>query len=267
MSHWRGQTGIKLAMAIRYEELLEFFLWGLEVFSRRDCGLILAGLRVCDSDRRANQLLSRLERQRLIERQQRGQHARFRITETGEAGCRDCSRHGCGPCRGTGDGGSSATTCPKRDERTAWRFGRRCTLGNSGCSSAACGCRLIPWSNCCAKLCRPKAFRNVSAVSSHVSCFFATTPKSWKLHGTFKRSDVVTIVTSNIRCRPPRRSARRATYGLWQTWRALNITRINSRSLSTRVCRVCSGQNPTTARRSRNATRKSALRSPGNSAS
>lgn len=70
-------------MNARYDTLLEFFLWGLEVFSRRDCALILAGLRVCESDRRADQLLSRLEQQRLIEREGRGTQARFRITELG----------------------------------------------------------------------------------------------------------------------------------------------------------------------------------------
>lgn len=70
-------------MAIRYEQVLEFFFWGLDVLSRRDCGLVLAGLRVCESERRANQLLSRLEQQSLIERDGRGQRARFRITEAG----------------------------------------------------------------------------------------------------------------------------------------------------------------------------------------
>ncbi len=70
-------------MKIDYGEVLEFFLYGLEVFSRRDCGLILAGYRVCDSERRANQILQRLERQRLVERQGRGRKAKFRITADG----------------------------------------------------------------------------------------------------------------------------------------------------------------------------------------
>ncbi len=70
-------------MRIPYEEVLDFFCWGLETFSRRDCGLILAGVRMTDSEWRANQLLARLERQRLIERRGRGTDARFAITLTG----------------------------------------------------------------------------------------------------------------------------------------------------------------------------------------
>ncbi len=70
-------------MRVKFEEVLEFFFWGLEVFSRRDCGLILAGYRACDSEHRANQLLERMERRRLIERSGRGRHAKFRITAAG----------------------------------------------------------------------------------------------------------------------------------------------------------------------------------------
>ena len=71
-------------MRILYEEVLDFFLWGLETFSRRDCGLILAGYRVTDSERRANQMLDRLAQQRLLKRVGRGQDARFSITTDGQ---------------------------------------------------------------------------------------------------------------------------------------------------------------------------------------
>jgi phenylacetic acid degradation operon negative regulatory protein len=70
-------------MKIDYEKVLDFFFWGLEVFSRRDCGLILAGYRICDSEKRANQMLSRLRQQHWIEQQGRGATARFRITGAG----------------------------------------------------------------------------------------------------------------------------------------------------------------------------------------
>lgn len=62
------------------EEVWEFFWWALEVFSRRDCGLILAGLRLSDSEWRANEMLKQLERRRLIHRDQRGGEARFSIS-------------------------------------------------------------------------------------------------------------------------------------------------------------------------------------------
>jgi DNA-binding transcriptional regulator PaaX len=70
-------------MKIDYAEVLEFFLYGLELATRRDCGLVLAGYRMCDSDRRAGQLLERLERQQLLQRDGRGAKARFRITAEG----------------------------------------------------------------------------------------------------------------------------------------------------------------------------------------
>lgn len=70
-------------MKTKLGDVLDFFLWGLETFSRRDCGLILAGLRQCESDRQAHQLLTRLERQQLVKREGRGQTARFVITEAG----------------------------------------------------------------------------------------------------------------------------------------------------------------------------------------
>src|SRR5687767_14122207 len=77
-------------------EVLEFFFWGLEVFSRRDLGLILAGLRLTESEWRTNQLLLTLERRRLVERRQNSAgEARFAITPEGvkQATVLDPERH------------------------------------------------------------------------------------------------------------------------------------------------------------------------------
>lgn len=71
------------AMKRGFEEVLDFFFWGLEVFSRRDCGLILAGLRLTDSEKRANDLLLRMERRRLVQRQPQQNHVHFAITPEG----------------------------------------------------------------------------------------------------------------------------------------------------------------------------------------
>jgi DNA-binding transcriptional regulator PaaX len=70
-------------MRLNVELVLAYLMWGVETFSRRDCGLILGGLRVCDSERRLTHLLGRLEQQRLVERRGRGAHARFTITAAG----------------------------------------------------------------------------------------------------------------------------------------------------------------------------------------
>ena len=70
-------------MKANFDDVLDFFFWGLEVFSRRDCGLILAGLRQCESDWQASQLLRRMERRRLIQREGRGAKASFAVTATG----------------------------------------------------------------------------------------------------------------------------------------------------------------------------------------
>ena len=72
-----------MGMIKRSEVALEIFLWGLEVFSRRDCGLILSGYRVCDADRRLDRLLERFKQQQWLEQQGRGKAATFTITETG----------------------------------------------------------------------------------------------------------------------------------------------------------------------------------------
>lgn len=70
-------------MRIEAEIALECFLWGLEIFSRRDCGLLLAGYRVCEGERRVERLLARLEQQKLLERTGRGKKATFTITDRG----------------------------------------------------------------------------------------------------------------------------------------------------------------------------------------
>ena len=65
------------------DDVLDFFFWGLEVFSRRDCVLILTGLRQCESDWQANQRLARWERRQWIKRKGRGANACFAVTATG----------------------------------------------------------------------------------------------------------------------------------------------------------------------------------------
>jgi len=71
-------------MKTEYELALEVFFWGLETFSRRDCGLLLAGYRETSSSRRIGFLLERLQRERLLARQGRGRAAQFTITAAGK---------------------------------------------------------------------------------------------------------------------------------------------------------------------------------------
>jgi phenylacetic acid degradation operon negative regulatory protein len=66
-----------------YAVVLDLFCWGVDVLSGRDCGLILAGMRVCPGQQRASELLGRLERLRLVQRMGRGTKARFQITAKG----------------------------------------------------------------------------------------------------------------------------------------------------------------------------------------
>jgi len=68
---------------LNIERALAYLMWGVETLSRRDCGLILAGARVCSSEQRLAYLLARLEQRRLIERSGRGAQARFTITAEG----------------------------------------------------------------------------------------------------------------------------------------------------------------------------------------
>jgi DNA-binding transcriptional regulator PaaX len=70
-------------MRLHYEILLECFFWGLETFSRRDCGLILAGYRQTANDHRLDELLDKLRHQGLVERRGRGADATFTITDLG----------------------------------------------------------------------------------------------------------------------------------------------------------------------------------------
>ena len=70
-------------MISKFEIALEFCLWGIEVLSRRDFGLILSGYRVCEADRELDRFLERLKKEKLLEQEGRGAKARFRITETG----------------------------------------------------------------------------------------------------------------------------------------------------------------------------------------
>jgi len=70
-------------MIKRSEVALEIFLWGLEVMTRRDCGLILAGYRVCGADRQLDRLLERFKQAQWLEQRGRGKAATFTITETG----------------------------------------------------------------------------------------------------------------------------------------------------------------------------------------
>jgi DNA-binding transcriptional regulator PaaX len=70
-------------MKLEFEIALEFFFWGLETFSRRDCGLILAGYRVTQSERRLERLLDRWRQQRLVTQTGRGKAAQFTITDAG----------------------------------------------------------------------------------------------------------------------------------------------------------------------------------------
>jgi DNA-binding transcriptional regulator PaaX len=72
-------------MKLEFEIALGFFFWGLETFSRRDCGLILAGYRDTPGGRRLDQLLERWRRQQLITRHGRGKTAEFTITERGRS--------------------------------------------------------------------------------------------------------------------------------------------------------------------------------------
>jgi hypothetical protein len=48
----------KSSLRASLAELLDLFSWGIEVFSRRDCLLILTGLRSYESEQRGNELLS-----------------------------------------------------------------------------------------------------------------------------------------------------------------------------------------------------------------
>jgi DNA-binding transcriptional regulator PaaX len=71
------------AMRIPYGEILELLLDTAEVFSRRDCGWILAGYRLSPSERREIQVLERMQRRGWIQREGRGTRARYVVTADG----------------------------------------------------------------------------------------------------------------------------------------------------------------------------------------
>lgn len=70
-------------MNLYTEILLGFLCYGLEVMSRKDAGLILAGYRQTQSGREIDRLLEKLRHQRLLEKHGRGKKAEFRITDDG----------------------------------------------------------------------------------------------------------------------------------------------------------------------------------------
>jgi DNA-binding transcriptional regulator PaaX len=70
-------------MKVHFELALEMFFYGLAVFSRSDCGLILAGCYDIPSGRRVDELLTRMQQNRLITRHGRGKKASFAITDLG----------------------------------------------------------------------------------------------------------------------------------------------------------------------------------------
>lgn len=94
---WLEEVGVGLveisAMKLQYEILLECFFWGLETFSRRDCGLILAGFRHTAADHRLDKLLDRLREQGFVERRGRGADATFTITDRGRQRVRVADPH------------------------------------------------------------------------------------------------------------------------------------------------------------------------------
>ena len=70
-------------MRTEVELVLAYMFMGLEALTRRDCGLILAGVHSCDSARLVERLLDKLEREQLVARSG-GDDGRFTITETGK---------------------------------------------------------------------------------------------------------------------------------------------------------------------------------------
>jgi len=73
----------EFAVQTKFVAVLDLLLSGLEWLSIRDCCLMLLGLRQCESEREASQLLMRMERRQWIKREGRGAQARFAVTATG----------------------------------------------------------------------------------------------------------------------------------------------------------------------------------------
>jgi DNA-binding transcriptional regulator PaaX len=70
-------------MVTRLELALAMLTWGLEIFSRRDLGMLLFGGKVCSSERHVERLLNRLKQEQLLQQTGRGKNARFTITDAG----------------------------------------------------------------------------------------------------------------------------------------------------------------------------------------
>jgi phenylacetic acid degradation operon negative regulatory protein len=70
-------------MNAKWEVALAFAFACLDTFTRRDCGLILAGFRNCEGDRALDRALERWRREKLIEQTGRGKDAVFKITDAG----------------------------------------------------------------------------------------------------------------------------------------------------------------------------------------
>jgi DNA-binding transcriptional regulator PaaX len=119
-------------MRLEFEIALEFFFWGLETFSRRDCGLILAGYRETPSGRHLDRLLDRWRQQQLVTRQGRGKNARFTITDQGRTRVPvfDPSRHWAKPWDGRWRVFSFDLPSDRRKDRTKlWRALHHAKLG------------------------------------------------------------------------------------------------------------------------------------------
>ena len=70
-------------MRLEYEIALECFLWGLDMLTRRDLGLIFTGYRDVQSEQHIEQLIDRLRQQKMIEQSGRGPSAEIKITDAG----------------------------------------------------------------------------------------------------------------------------------------------------------------------------------------
>lgn len=119
-------------MRLELEIALEFFFWGLETFSRRDCGLILAGYRDTPGGRNLDQLLDRWRQQQLVSRHGRGRNARFRITGLGRERVRvfDPNRQWLQPWDGKWRVFSFDLPADRRRDRTRlWRALHHAKLG------------------------------------------------------------------------------------------------------------------------------------------
>ena len=70
-------------MRLQLEIALELLFGSLDLITRRDVGWILAGYKVCASDRQLRRLIDELKQQKLLEQMGRGPLAQFTITDLG----------------------------------------------------------------------------------------------------------------------------------------------------------------------------------------